>query len=96
MEFIQILTAFYHLPINLILHTHSPIDVSEFAQVGINYSLNYCFMKQIFLKNDCSENFINKCFKRFMDNIHNPKETTLTVEKKSFALVLPYFSSISL
>ena len=31
-----------------------------------------------------------------MDNIHIVKETTLGVEKKSFALVLSYLGSISL
>ena len=31
-----------------------------------------------------------------MDNIHLVKETTLTVEKKPFVLVLPYLGSISL
>ena len=31
-----------------------------------------------------------------MDNIHVVKETTLTVEKKLFVLVLPYLGSISL
>ena len=31
-----------------------------------------------------------------MDNIHVVKETTLTVEKKSLVLVLPYLGSVSL
>ena len=31
-----------------------------------------------------------------MDNIHVVKETTQTVEKKPFVLVLPYLASISL
>ena len=39
---------------------------------------------------------MNKCFKKFLDNIHIVKETTLTVEKKSLVLVLPYLGSISL
>ena len=42
------------------------------------------------------ENFITKCLKRFMDNLHVVKETTLTVEKKPFELVLPYLVLISL
>ena len=37
-----------------------------------------------------------KCFKKFMDNIHVVKQTTVTVEKKPLALVLPYLGSISL
>ena len=51
------------------------------------------FLKQIFLKHGYSENFINKCFKSFMVNIHGSKKTTLTVERKPLALVLPYLSS---
>ena len=35
-------------------------------------------LKQIFLKNGYPENFINKSFKRFIDNIHVVSETTLT------------------
>ena len=31
-----------------------------------------------------------------MDNLHVVKETTLTVEKKPLALVLPYLGSVSL
>ena len=40
MEFIHILTAFYHLPISLVLFTQSLIDASEYDQVGLNYILN--------------------------------------------------------
>ena len=39
-EFIHILTAFYHLPISLVLFAHSLIHASEYAQVGLNYTLN--------------------------------------------------------
>ena len=42
-EFIYILTAFYDLPISLVLLTHSLIDASEYAQVGLNYTPNYFF-----------------------------------------------------
>ena len=34
--------------------------------------------------------------KKFMDNIHVVKETTLPVEKKPLVVVLPYLGSISL
>ena len=53
-------------------------------------------LKYIFLKNGYPENFINKCFKRFMDNIHVVKETTVTVEKNSSVLVLPCLGFLSL
>ena len=49
-----------------------------------------------FLKNGYRKNFINKSFKRFMDNIHIVKETTLTVTKKPLVLVFCYLRSISL
>ena len=53
-------------------------------------------LKETFLKNGYPEDFINKCFKKFMDNIHVVKETTVTVEKKPLVLVLPDLGSISL
>ena len=53
-------------------------------------------LKETSLKNGYPEDFINKCFKKFMDNIHVVKETTLTVEKKPLVLVLPYLGSIYL
>ena len=39
-EFMHILTPFYHLLTSLVLFTHSLIDAWEFAQVGRNYSMN--------------------------------------------------------
>ena len=39
-EFIHILTAFYHLPVSLVLFTHSLIDACKFAQVCLNYTVN--------------------------------------------------------
>ena len=46
--------------------------------------------------NGYPENFINKCFKKFLDNIHLVKENIPTVEKKRLLLVLPYLGLISL
>ena len=53
-------------------------------------------LEEVFSKNGCPEDFINKCFRKFMDNIYVVNETTLTVEKKPLVLVLPYLGSISL
>ena len=39
-EFIHIFPSFYHLPIRLALFTHSLIDASDYAQVGLYYTLN--------------------------------------------------------
>ena len=50
----------------------------------------------IFLKNGFPENFINKSFKRCVDNMHVVTEATVVVEKKSLVLVLQYLGPISL
>ena len=39
------------------------------------------FLKQIFQKNGYPENFIDKCFKKFLNNIHLVKENEPTVKK---------------
>ena len=39
-EFIHILTAFYHPPTSLVLITNSLMGASEYAQVGLNCTLN--------------------------------------------------------
>ena len=54
------------------------------------------FLKTIFRKNGYPENFIDKCFKKFLDNIHHVKEKVPTVERKCLLLVLPYLGVISL
>ena len=38
--FILILTAFYNLPISLVMFTHSFINAFKFAPVGLNCTLN--------------------------------------------------------
>ena len=54
------------------------------------------FLKRIFRKNDYPENFIDKCFKKFLDNIHLVKEKVPTVERKRLLLGLLYLGAISL
>ena len=54
------------------------------------------FVKGIFRKNGYPESFIEKCFKKFLDNVHFIKENVPTVEKKRLLLVLPYLGIISL
>ena len=39
-EFIHNFTAFYHLPVSLLLFTHSLIDAYKFPQVGLDYTMN--------------------------------------------------------
>ena len=52
------------------------------------------FLKGIFQKNGYPGNFIDKCFKKFLNNIHLVKENVPTVEKKRMLLVLPYLGII--
>ena len=54
------------------------------------------FLKGIFQKNGYPENFIDRCFKMFLNNVYLVKENVPTVEKKRLLLVLPYLGIISL
>ena len=54
------------------------------------------FLNRIFCKNDYPKNFIDKCFKKFLDNIHHVKEKAPIVERKCLLLDLPYLGVISL
>ena len=94
------------------VYTHFDSFLPSTYKFGTVYTLAYrCFricsswtklhnelvcLKETFLKNGYPEDFINKCFKKFVDNILVVKETTLTVETKPLVLVLPYLGSISL
>ena len=53
-------------------------------------------MNKIFRKNGYPENFIDKCFKKFLDNIHLVKEKVPTEKRKRLLLALPYLGVISL
>ena len=61
-----------------------------------NWLYKLTFLKGIFRKNGYPENFIDKCFKKFLNNVHVVKENVPTVEKKRLLLVLPYLGIISL
>ena len=50
----------------------------------------------IFRKNGSPKNFIDKCFKRFLDNIRLVKEKVPTMERTRLLLALPYLGVISL
>ena len=70
------LKAFYLLFVNL-------SDWSKFHT-------ELTFLKSIFCENGYHEDFIDKCFKKFLDNINLVKEKVRTVERKYLLLVLPY------
>ena len=44
-QFMHILTAFHYLLLSLVLFTQSLIEATEYAQVGLNYTLNYILSK---------------------------------------------------
>ena len=54
------------------------------------------FLEGIFQKNSFLQNFIDKCFRKFLNNVHLVKENVPTVEKKHLLLVLLYLGIISL
>ena len=54
------------------------------------------FLKGIFWKNGYPKNFIDKFFKKFLNNVHIVKENVPTVKKKRLLLVLPYLGITSL
>ena len=102
-------TSVYSKPTFNGVHTHFDNVIPSTCKFGTVYALTYrgfkicsswiklhtelVCIKEIFFKNGYPENFIKDCFKRFMDNIHVAKETTLTFEKKPLVL---YLGSISL
>ena len=53
-------------------------------------------LREIFQKNGHPENFIDRCFKLFLNRIHILKKKVPTVEKKPLRLVLPCLGTISL
>ena len=111
-ENITFTTSVYRKPTFSGFYTHFDSFLPSSYKFGTVYTLAYrCFricsswtkldnelvcLNETFLKNGYPEDFINKCFKKFMDNIHVVKETTLTVEKKPLVLFLPYLGSIFL
>ena len=111
-EYKTFTTSVYRKPTFNGVYIHFDCFLPSTYKFGTVYTLAYrCFricsswtklhnelvcLNETFLKNGYPEDFINKCFKKFMNNRHVVKETTLTVEKKPLVLVLPYLGSISL
>ena len=52
-------------------------------------------LREIFHKKGYPGNFIDRCFKLFLNRTHIVKEKVLKVEKKPLPLVLPYLGNIS-
>ena len=92
---LHILTAFNHLPISLVPSTYTFVYMLAYICLRIYSSSTKLHnelvcLKEIFFKSGYPEDFINKCFRKFMGDIHLVKETNLIVEKKPLVLVLPY------
>ena len=60
------------------------------------YHAELTFLKTIFRKNGYPENFIDKYFKKFLDNINLVQEKVPTMERNCLLLVLPYSRIVSL
>ena len=90
------------------VYTHFDGFLPDTYKIGMIYTLvNRCFricsgwsmfqqqlilLREIFQKNGYPGNFINRCFKLFLNRNHILKEKIPTVEKKPLWLVLPYLS----
>ena len=111
-------TSVYRKPTFSGVYTHFDSFLPSTYKFGMIYTLAYrCFricsdwthfhaelvlLKEIFRKNAYPENFIDKCFKRFLDNIRAIKTSITTVEEKTFTttcylfyLFLCYLSTFS-
>ena len=65
------------------------IDIFVFDQVVQKSMQNWVFSKRYLVwLNGYPENFIDKCFKKFLDNIRLVKEKVAKVEEKRFLLFL--------
>ena len=53
-----------------------------------------CKIKDIFIKNGCSERFLDKCVKTFLNKVFTPKRIIQTAKKKQVTIVLPYMGTI--
>ena len=92
--------------------THFDIFLPSSYKIGLLHTLLYrCFpicsdwtkfhlelvkLIDVFKNNGYPENFINNCFKVFLDNKYRIQEKVITVPKKTLVLVHPYLGLLSL
>ena len=60
-----------------------------------NFHQEICKIKDIFIKNGCSERFVDKCFKTFLNEVFISKRINQTAEKKQVTIVLHYMGMMS-
>ena len=108
----KFITSVYRKPTFRVVYIHFDSFLPDTYKIGMIYTLvNRCFQicsnwsmfhqqlilfREIFQKNGHTENFIDRCFKLFLNRIHILKDKVATVEKKPLPLVLPYLGTISL
>ena len=101
----------YHKPTFSRIYTHFDSFLPSTYKIDMIHVLLYrCFriyldwtkfhlelvkLMDVFKSNGYPENFINNCFKAFLDNKHSILEKVITVPKKPLFLVLPYLGSLS-
>ena len=105
-------TSVYHKPTFSRIYTHFDSFLPSSYKIGLLHALLYrCFricsdwtkfhlelvkLIDVFKNNGYPENFINNCFKVFLDNKYRMQEKVITVPKKTLFLVLPYLGPLSL
>ena len=108
----KFITSVYRKPTFSGVYFHFDSFLSDTYKIGMIYTLvNRCFricsswsmfhqqlilLREIFQKNGYPENFIDRCFKLFINSTHILKQKVPTVEKNPPRLVLPYLGTISL
>ena len=94
------------------IYTHFDSSLPSSNKIGLLHTLLYrCFricsdwtkfhlelvkLTDAFKNNGYPENFINNCFKVFLDNKYRIEEKVTTEPKKTLFLVLPYLGPLSL
>ena len=105
-------TSVYRKPTFSCVYTHFDSFLPSTYKIGMIYTLVFryfricsdgnkfhkeiIFLKDIFLKNGYPTSFIDKCLKKFLDQLFIKKPQVLTVEKKTLTLVLPFLGNLSL
>ena len=85
---------FYFLFITLVWYTCIQLYMYKFYRCFCicsdwkHFYTKSSFLKRIFCKNSYPENFIDKCFKRFLHNIHIFNKKGFNSRKKPFASAL--------
>ena len=109
--FLVFTTSVYRKPTFSGIYTNFNSLLPSSYKIGLLHTLHRCFricsdwtkihlelvkLIDVFKSNCYPENFINNCFKLFLDNKYRIQEKVITVPKKTLVLVLPYLRPLSL